>query len=332
MNETKIYETEIIESNIYTCLMCEKKFYGVTILSKHYAHKHKIKIKQKEYCDLISPTLYTIIKERLKQKIKDICLLKYGATSTLGLPNVKLSREKSLIDNKELIVIKRKLSLTPEKKELAKNKRLHTMQTRYDVDYITQLESIKEKVKTTLLTRYNITCGANIIESNGITKGRNTLFKHYGVYNPSQSEIINIKSKHTFIKNYGYKHYLMSTHRRQLFELKYGWTSKEDWDDFKLYQTTITRDTKKNKTQLFSNWDGKCYYTKQVLNTILNDPLEITIDHKISVVYGFKNNIPNEQISNISNLCLCSRYINSKKNYRTEFQFKDILENILVSL
>ncbi len=44
-----------------------------------------------------------------------------------------------------------------------------------------------------------------------------------------------------------------------------------------------------------------------------------TIDHKISVHYGFINNINPEEISSLENLCLTKRRINSKKNSKIDF-------------
>lgn len=49
-----------------------------------------------------------------------------------------------------------------------------------------------------------------------------------------------------------------------------------------------------------------------------------TIDHKKSVHYGFINNISPEEISNISNLCITKRSINSTKRDMIESEFKTI--------
>lgn len=40
---------------------------------------------------------------------------------------------------------------------------------------------------------------------------------------------------------------------------------------------------------------------------------KLVIDHKISIIYGFKNNIPAEHISSISNLRYISSHLNHKK-------------------
>lgn len=46
-----------------------------------------------------------------------------------------------------------------------------------------------------------------------------------------------------------------------------------------------------------------------------------TIDHKISVYYGFINNISPEEIGDISNLCITKRWINSTKRDSIESEF-----------
>lgn len=46
-----------------------------------------------------------------------------------------------------------------------------------------------------------------------------------------------------------------------------------------------------------------------------------TIDHKISIWNGFKNNIPPCFIGGIDNLCITSRRNNSCKNRKNEKEF-----------
>ena len=52
-----------------------------------------------------------------------------------------------------------------------------------------------------------------------------------------------------------------------------------------------------------------------------------TIDHKISVIYGFINNISIENISNINNLCFTKNYLNAKKGGMVENEFKNKITN-----
>ena len=51
-----------------------------------------------------------------------------------------------------------------------------------------------------------------------------------------------------------------------------------------------------------------------------------TMDHKISLFYGFNYNIEPSIIGGIDNLCICSRYINSVKGLKTEKEFNNNLK------
>ncbi len=86
--------------------------------------------------------------------------------------------------------------------------------------------------------------------------------------------------------------------------------------NYSQYRRLITKETKKWRKQLFKNWNGICYYTGEKLlidkKQYLNKKYR-TIDHKISIIYGFLNNISYLIIGNISNLCICSRSINCHK-------------------
>jgi len=59
---------------------------------------------------------------------------------------------------------------------------------------------------------------------------------------------------------------------------------------------------------------------------INNDRMYRTIDHKISIYYGYMNKIDADIISSIENLCITKRFINSKKSAKTENEFLTDLE------
>lgn len=345
----------------YTCLQCNTKLKTFQTLVVHYKNKHNIKLIKKEYLKIISEgtdELFLTLKQKanekrkqtcikkygvecisksaeIKNKIQETCIKKYGTQSTLSLPQVKNAREKALIEQIDKIVQKRKNKQTPEILEDALQKRKQTCIKKYGVENIFRLKSTKEKIKETLLKKYGVECGANILDENGITKGRNTLFENYGVHHPAQSEIIQEKAKKTFFKKYGSYHYLSSDKRRKYYEKYYGWTSKEEWENFKLYYNEVWKETNKHKKILYKNWNGKCYYTNEILlidKNKCNEKLAATIDHKISISYGFKNNISSKEIGKKENLCICSRYINTIKNYMTEEQFQEKLKVIKENL
>jgi len=125
--------------------------------------------------------------------------------------------------------------------------------------------------------------------------------------------------------------------QRRTKEAKGTWVNIEKLDDFLRYRRIVKNETKKWKEKLFENWDGLDYYTKEKLITNeefrkinLNIPLnknllQPTIDHKISIIYGYKNNKDALEIGSLKNLCICGKQNNSKKSYLTEIDYKNLL-------
>jgi len=97
---------------------------------------------------------------------------------------------------------------------------------------------------------------------------------------------------------------------------------------FRLYKNEVRRLTKRSSKFLFDSWSGFDYYDGEYIKENLslshisdNYP---TIDHKNSVYYGFKNNIPASEIADISNLCITKRSINSSKRNLLEYELLNI--------
>jgi hypothetical protein len=93
--------------------------------------------------------------------------------------------------------------------------------------------------------------------------------------------------------------------------------------DYEKYQIKVRYLTNKVKGILYENWNGFDYYDNEFIkNNNINykfyDKNYPTIDHKISIYYGFMNNISPEIIGNLENLCITKRGINSKKNNKNE--------------
>jgi len=110
--------------------------------------------------------------------------------------------------------------------------------------------------------------------------------------------------------------------RQSLIKLGY-WKTEKERTKFKNYYLKVIYETKKNIKELFNNWNGTDYYTGEKLLTDIsksNDRMYRTIDHKISIKYGFENDIDPKEIGQLKNLCICSRSTNSKKrtkDYKT---------------
>lgn len=105
-----------------------------------------------------------------------------------------------------------------------------------------------------------------------------------------------------------------------------------DQDRFNKYKREIDTLTKRNKSLLLSKWDGYDYYDgKYILKNFLlssNNNMYPTIDHKISIMDGFINNIPAEDIGSIKNLCITTKRHNSIKQSMSSKEYKNIIRNI----
>lgn len=82
------------------------------------------------------------------------------------------------------------------------------------------------------------------------------------------------------------------------------------------YRRRVKRETYKFKKKLYENWDGFDFYDNEYIynNTNYRDINYPTIDHKISIYEGFKQEICPTIIGHIDNLCITKKTINSSKN------------------
>lgn len=176
--------------------------------------------------------------------------------------------------------------------------------------------TINEKIKETCIEKYNVDFysktniwkqkyNGNIIEIR--EKIKDTCMERYNYENVSQVKEIQDKILNTkLIRGLIISNGLLS-----------GWT---------VYKKTVRKLTNRNKIDLYKNWSGYDYYDNEYIkNYIIYKHTNIsypTIDHKVSILYGYVNNVPPEEIANISNLCITKRKINSTKNSLNEDVFK----------
>ena len=179
----------------------------------------------------------------------------------------------------------------------ATEKIVNTNKNRHGVEFVSQKEEFKIKLAKTNMERYGV---ESVMQSQFfMDKMMTTNTERYGVPLIGQLESVKEKSKQTRIKN-GFQ------------------TPDELMDKLVLYRTLVAKVTRKFNKQLFEQWDGYDFYDKKFIRgnftLYYTDKRYPTIDHKISVFYGFKNNIPAEQIGDIDNLCITKRSLNSKKH------------------
>lgn len=152
-------------------------------------------------------------------------------------------------------------------------------------------------------------------------KQQKTLEKIYGkkVDNVSQLQEIKDKVKKTMLEKYGVENISHSQRFKDFMYILKG--NAIDRVGYNKYKQEIWKLTKKNKENI--PFTGLCYYTGVNISKInfYNDFHHASVDHKISISYGFNNNIPAEEIATEKNLCYCSRLTNTIKREMTEEEF-----------
>ena len=146
--------------------------------------------------------------------------------------------------------------------------------------------------------------------------------KKYNVDYYTQSDDYKEKNRKTCLEKYGYEHNgsvpeLINKRKKSLNKNK----NFNEYTLFKKYKNKVIYETSKNLKLLLNDWDGYDFYDKEYIKDNYNLPYfhknYPTIDHKISIYEGFKNNISIENISDISNLCITKRWLNSKKGKKS---------------
>jgi hypothetical protein len=150
---------------------------------------------------------------------------------------------------------------------------------------------------------------------------------NYGIYSCS-NKCSMIKNQKTCLNKYGFIHQNMDKDiKNKIIKTKIeNGIISYNHIDYGSYRRVVDNYTNLNKKELFNRWDGVDYYDGSYIrnnyNLHFNDDKYPSIDHKISVLYGFNNNISPEEISNVENLCITTRINNSTKNSLNEISFK----------
>lgn len=107
--------------------------------------------------------------------------------------------------------------------------------------------------------------------------------------------------------------------------------SKEELSEYELYRHEVDRMTRRLKLLIFELWNGMDYYDGEYIkeNLLLsyNHDDYPTIDHKISIINGFKLGLSADQIGNIENLCITKRKLNIKKGSLNDDEFSKLISD-----
>ena len=293
------YNKNVERGGFYSCRKCSDVKRKKTTLEKYGVEYVSQRLEQKE-----RQSKWMSSKE-FRDRSNETQIGKYGV---LFVQTDKF-REDNSIKHKEIIKNKKEIGEYNCPLSLSGNRELResAMFKKYGHTYSFHIESIKHKIQTTNLERHGHISpfGNKEIQD----KVKNTFIIKYGVDNPFKN--IDIQNK-------------ININR----ELN---INKLDIKLYKEYRKLVRFYTNKNKKELFEDWNGIDYYDDEYIKDYLslksNNLKYPTIDHKISCIYAFKNNIDAIQISKIENLCITKRIINSKKSYLNEDEFLKIINS-----
>jgi hypothetical protein len=184
------------------------------------------------------------------------------------------------------------------------DKRKITCLERYDEEHFSKTREYKDSVKKTKLKNHG---NENY---NNFEKIKQTKLSVHGDENYNNTE----KYNETCLERYGCSNFFQT----DIFKKSQGIILDKDLKNkWILYKRQSARLIRKIKPKIFEKWNGYDFYDQKYIKDNINLPFMHgdypTIDHKISVYYGFKNNIPVEEINIIENLVITKRCNNSSK-------------------
>jgi len=239
--------------------------------------------------------------------IKQTKLKKYGNENYNNIDKIaKTMIEKygcsSALQNKDLMMKKEKTCLK-----------------KYGTKTASRNDKIRKKIKDSNNNNFkDIELKKRIIE-----KRKKTSKKLYGKEHFTQTIQYKLKSEKTCLKKYGYRH---NGSVPELINKRQNTRRKNDnknHNEFNLYKKKVINITYKFLKSLFLNWNGIDFYDNEYiaenLNLIHTDRLYPTVDHKISINYGYKNKLSPIIIGDNSNLCITKKHINSSKGDKCYF-------------
>lgn len=143
-----------------------------------------------------------------------------------------------------------------------------------------------------------------------------------GDKNPSKQEWVKEKIRNSIIELYKNNPDIkdrISKSVTKFFLENPNYCSMLEIDNFTKYKKIVRNLTNRNKKELIINWNGMDYYDGEYIKDNFklnyNDDNYPTIDHKISLLEGYKCGYDPEKISCINNLCLTKRKLNIKKGF-----------------
>jgi hypothetical protein len=201
-------------------------------------------------------------------------------------------------------------------KKCSRQKAALTSIDKYGVDNYSKTDEFKKRVEQTNMIKYGVK--TNLISPEHIENNKKIMMEKY---NTDKFYEIRGNKKYKF----SLKENVLNLINDKIYKSEDSYDNNIINKDYLTYRNECRRITKSNIKSLISSWNGFDYYDGEFIgeNFILdhNHVDYPTIDHKISVYYGFKNSIDPNIIGSIDNLCFTKRSINSSKRDLIEKDF-----------
>ncbi|MEA3421726.1 MAG: hypothetical protein U9Q97_08640 [Acidobacteriota bacterium] len=300
------------------CEICGRKFKSFIGLSVHIKLAHSV--RSKDYYDKYMKTC--------EEGICPVCgektFFKGLGTGYCVYCSYKCSNNSKKVKNKKKQTCLNNYGVVnPSQSEKIQGKKIQTCLKNHDAENPFQLKETKKKIiqtnlkiygrahrKQTHIRNYDRWYDTVFIKKQFLTKDNVLLIN-------KMNDFFNITS---------------STCRRHLDNLNIKYKKRativpEELAVWELYCRLVKQETDRWGKEVWKMWDGYDYYTDEKLVTneeyrksyphksLNSNPLQPTLDHKISKLEGFVDQIQPEAIGDIINLCICSRSKNSSKGW-----------------
>lgn len=212
-------------------------------------------------------------------------------------------------------------------KECSNQKIKDVCNIKYGVDNPFQSEDVKKKTKDTLIKKYGVEHPMYLQSTKD--KIKDTSIERYGVDSPMKSKSVKDKIKDTCIKKYGVDHQSKTKEgqeSRKSTRIKNGNQVPDNLvTAYRKYRLSVNRITYVLRNKIIDEWDGYDYYDGEYIrnnfNLNPNDRNFPHFDHKISVIFGFYNNLDPREIGGIDNVCITKQWINGLKKEKCADEF-----------
>jgi hypothetical protein len=289
----------------YSCFKCKNIEKEKTCIKKYGVKSYSM---TSEFKELDNIKWKWIGIQKGEEKAKLTMLEKYGVDSYFKTDESRYNNKKWMSSNE----FREKSKKTCIEKYGVESYS-KTLQFKNDISINKDL--ILLKIKDTLMIKYGVNWVSkiNFVKLKKIENKENidnlrisTCIERYGVDNVIKVKDIKDKRKNTMISN--------------------GLVIPDNLlDEWQLYKRKVKSVTRTNKKILYENWDGTDYYDSELIRGYLSythtHRFYPTIDHKISLYFGFNNGIDPNEIGSLENLCITKRFINSAKGKLIETNF-----------